>query len=63
MNAGVAEELRKAEGRLARAREILSRHPDLDFEDVWHALICLEMTPIERLELALTRGRPWPDSR
>jgi hypothetical protein len=63
VNAAVAEEVRKAEARLARAREILSRHPELDFEDVWHALICLEMTPIQRLELALTRGRPWPDSR
>jgi hypothetical protein len=63
VNADVAEEVRKVEVRLARAREILSRHPELEFEDVWHALICLDMTPIERLELALTRGRPWPDSR
>ena len=63
MNAAVAEEVRKAEARLARAQLILSRHPELDFEDVWHALLCLDMPPIERLELALTRGRPWPDSR
>lgn len=63
MNAAVAEELRKAEARLARAKAVLHRHPELEFEDVWHALICLEMTPIDRLELALTRGRPWPDPR
>ena len=47
-----AEEL-----RLARAREICSRYPDTDFNNVWHTLTLLERPPLERLRGSLRRGR------
>lgn len=46
-----------AERRLRAAREILRRHPDASFENVWHTLTLLDLPPAERLNRSLTRGR------
>lgn len=43
--------------RLRRAKKICGADPDLDFENVWHTLTLLEMSPRERLERSLRRGR------
>lgn len=43
--------------RLERARAICARKPEMDFHNVWHTLTLLEMSPVERLERSLRRGR------
>ncbi|HEX4825858.1 MAG TPA: helix-turn-helix transcriptional regulator [Candidatus Polarisedimenticolaceae bacterium] len=50
-------EERRAERRLRRAKEIVRRHPKLDFHDIWQSLVLLELPPGERLRRALRRGR------
>lgn len=47
----------KTRERLAILEEILVRHPHVDRENAWHTLILLELSPIERLERGLLRGR------
>jgi transcriptional regulator with XRE-family HTH domain len=49
--------------RVREARVICARDPRIAFQDVWHALSLLELTPIERLERSLTRGRAVPVRR
>lgn len=46
-----------------RAHAILSRQPDLDAGDVYHALRNLELPPTERLRRGLTRVRIRPHAR
>ena len=41
----------------ARVEEILARHPNADRDNVRHALILLELPPLERLQRSLIRGR------
>jgi hypothetical protein len=40
-----------------RAHEIVTRYPNLDAGDVYHALRALELAPSERLRRGLSRGR------
>ena len=47
----------KTRERLAILEEILARYPHDDRENAWHTLILLELSPIERLESCLLRGR------
>ena len=47
----------KTRERLAILEEILARHPHVDRENAWHTLLLLELSPIERLERGLVRGR------
>ena len=51
-----AEE-RRVRRKVALAQRIASRHPDCSFENVWHTLVLLEASPLERLNAALRRGR------
>lgn len=44
--------------RLALAERIASRHAGSSFENIWHTLVLLEASPLERLNAALRRGRP-----
>jgi hypothetical protein len=36
---------------------IMAAHPDLDRHTVWHTLLCLRLTPEERVQRSLMRGR------
>ena len=53
-----AEETR-ARARLRLARKICSSDPDITFQHVWHTLTLLELTPLQRIEGSLRRGRVW----
>ena len=44
--------------KLALAQRVATRHPDAGFENIWHTLVLLEASPLERLNAALRRGRP-----
>ncbi len=50
-------ELLKARLRSEKLKKIMKRFPKASGENIWHALILLEMSPIERLRAALRRGR------
>jgi hypothetical protein len=43
--------------RLDRARRISLSAPQVDFQNVWHSLVLLELPPVERLNRSLLRGR------
>jgi hypothetical protein len=47
----------EAQVRLREARKILRQHPNASFENVWHTLVLLDETPLERLRRSLLRGR------
>ena len=47
----------RAAALLREARLIHARHPRSSFDNVWHTLWLLELTPTQRLQLSLTRGR------
>ena len=42
--------------RLRSARSICAAEPAASFENVWHTLLLLDMTPLERLNRSLLRG-------
>jgi len=44
------------ERRWRRAHDIVAAHPELDVSDVYHTLVNLERTPLERLARGLRRG-------
>jgi hypothetical protein len=46
--------------RLAEARAICRGAPGASFDDVWHTLCLLDLSPIERLTRSLIRGRARP---
>ena len=46
-----------ARARARLARKICSADSEIAFENAWHTLTLLEMTPVERLEGSLRRGR------
>jgi hypothetical protein len=48
---------------LREARRIQARHPRSSFDNIWHTLWLLEVSPAERLHRSLTRGRPAPSHR
>lgn len=43
--------------RLSKARAICEASPGLSFDTVWHTLVLLELSPVERLNRSLIRGR------
>ena len=43
--------------RLTDAQAIAVAHPASTFENVWHTLALLDLSPIERLNRSLVRGR------
>jgi hypothetical protein len=51
-----AEPEARASALLAEARAIRSRHREASFENIWHTLWLLELTPEERLRRSLVRG-------
>jgi hypothetical protein len=48
---------RRSEALWTRAHQIARAHPEVDAGDVYHALRCLELPPVDRLRLGLGRGR------
>jgi hypothetical protein len=42
---------------LREAEDICRAEPAASFENVWHTLLLLERDPVERLNIALMRGR------
>jgi hypothetical protein len=47
----------RARARLRLARKICKAHPEVTFQNFWHTLTLLDMTPVQRLEGSLRRGR------
>lgn len=43
---------------LREARRIHARHPRSSFENIWHTLWLLDVSPAERLQRSLIRGHP-----
>jgi hypothetical protein len=48
---------RRHRARERQLRSILKAHPEADPDNVWHALVLLELPPIERLRRGLLRGQ------
>ena len=49
-----------ADRLVAEARRIASKHPGIEFENVWHTLLVLREPPLQRLRRSLRRGRASP---
>ncbi len=47
----------RARALVREARRIRARHRHSEFENLWHTLKLLELTPAERLARSLVRGR------
>jgi len=47
----------RARDLLAEARRICAEHPEASFQNVWHTLNLLDLSPDERLNRSLIRGR------
>jgi len=45
---------------VAEARRIAAKLPGIEFENVWHTLLVLRETPLQRLQGSLRRGRAAP---
>jgi transcriptional regulator with XRE-family HTH domain len=45
-----------AQALLVTARAVLARNPRATFENVWHTLVLLDETPVERLRRSLLRA-------
>lgn len=45
---------------VAEARRITAKLPGIEFDDVWHTLLVLRETPLQRLRGSLRRGRAAP---
>ena len=43
-------------GLLREARRIHARNPECSFDNIWHTLWLLEVSPAERLHRSLIRG-------
>jgi len=54
---GEAASADRTAARLAEARRICRRNRAIAFDDVWHALVLLDLPPVERLNRSLIRGR------
>ena len=52
-----AEARERALDRRRTALAICAANPEAAFENVWHALILLDLPPLERLNRSLQRGR------
>ena len=53
----------RASALLREARRVHARHPESSFENLWHTLWLLELSPLERLQRSLIRGRPAASHR
>ncbi len=47
----------RTQALLVKARTVLARNPRASFENVWHTLVLLDETPVERLQRSLLRAR------
>jgi transcriptional regulator with XRE-family HTH domain len=47
----------RAAALLREARAIRARHPRSSFDNIWHTLWLMEVSPAERLRRSLVRGR------
>jgi hypothetical protein len=52
-----AEARERALDRRRKALAVCAAEPEAAFENVWHTLILLELSPLERLNRSLQRGR------
>lgn len=48
---------------LREAQRIHARHPQSSFENIWHTLWLLDVSPVERLHRSLIRGKPAASHR
>jgi hypothetical protein len=48
----------RAAALLREARRVHARYPESSFENIWHTLWLLELSPLERLQRSLIRGKP-----
>jgi hypothetical protein len=53
----------RAAALLREARRVHARHPESSFENIWHTLWLLELSPFERLQRSLIRGHPAASHR
>jgi transcriptional regulator with XRE-family HTH domain len=53
----------RAAALLREARRIRARNPQCSFDNIWHTLWLLEVSPAERLHRSLTRGHAAPPDR
>jgi len=51
----------RATALLREARRIHARNPESSFDNIWHTLWLLEVSPAERLHRSLIRGHAAPD--
>jgi transcriptional regulator with XRE-family HTH domain len=56
----VPPQRRDVDRLVAEARRIAGKHPEIDFENVWHTLLVLREPPLQRLRGSLRRGRAAP---
>src|SRR5258706_14304953 len=47
----------RAQAMIRKAGKVRTNHPDATFENVWHTLVLLDESPVERLRRSLLRGR------
>ncbi|GEM_PF-6514498 len=50
------KEKRKTIKRMKRANLILAKHPKSEWQEIYHTLVLLEKSPIERLKIAIQRS-------
>lgn len=50
------KEKKKTIKRMERANAILTKHPKAEWQEIYHTLVLLEKTPIERLKIAIQRS-------
>jgi hypothetical protein len=53
----------RAAALLREAKRVHARHPKSSFENIWHTLWLLEVSPLERLQRSLIRGQPASSHR
>ena len=53
----------RSEALLKEARRIQARNPKAAFDNIWHTLWLLEVSPAERLQRSLVRGQAGPRHR
>jgi transcriptional regulator with XRE-family HTH domain len=54
------EQQKDVDRLVAEARRIAAKVPGIEFENVWHTLLVLRETPLQRLRGSLRRGRAAP---
>jgi len=56
----VPERQKDVDRLVAEARRIAAKLPGIEFDDVWHTLLVLRETPLQRLRGSLRRGKAAP---